>query len=298
MRTPRSRVASESKPRIDAALVRALLAEQFPAWAALGVQPVTPGGWDNRCFRVGEEILVRLPSDAAYSSQPAREHLWLPRLAPHLPLAIPVPMGLGQPGCGYPWPWSIRPWIEGRVVTSRAGTLGSDLGGFLAALHRVDATQGPVAGAHNFHRGGELRVYEPEVTRALVILEGRVDERRALHLWKTATSTRWDRAPVWVHGDLAPGNLLERAGTLAAVIDFGNLAVGDPACDAAIAWTWLEPRAREDFRAACDLDDATWLRARAWALWKGLIVAAGMAPTHAAEYAAPLEVVERCLAAA
>ena len=283
--------------KIDTALVRALLREQFPAWADLEVRPVVPGGWDNRSFRVGDGLVARLPSDAAYSAQPEKEARWLPRLAEHLHLAIPRPQALGRPGSGYPWPWSIHGWIEGSTVSSRGGALGRELGAFLSALHRIDAAQGPAPGTHNFHRGGDLRVYASEVARALVILEGRVDERRAKNLWTRATSTAWDRQPVWVHGDLAPGNLIERGGALAAVIDFGNLAAGDPACDAAIAWTWLEPEARADFRAALGLDEATWLRARAWALWKGLIVAAGLAPTQAIEYAAPLDVVERCLAA-
>ena len=260
------------------------------------MRPVIPGGWDNRSFRVGEELVARLPSRADYSAQPGKEARWLPHLAPHLGLAIPQPVALGRPAAGYPWPWSIHRWIEGKVVSSRDGALGRELGAFLHALHRVEAEQGPAPGAHNFHRGGELRAYEPEVARALVILEGRVDERRATTLWKKATSTAWNRPPVWVHGDIAPGNLLERDGALAAVIDFGNLAAGDPACDAAIAWSWLAPRAQADFRASLDRDEATWLRARAWALWKGLIVAAGLAATRAIEYADPLDVVERCLA--
>lgn len=276
--------------------MRALLREQFPAWADLDVRPVVPGGWDNRCFRVGDDRVARLPSDAAYASQPAREHRWLPRLAAHLPLAIPSPAALGRPGCGYPWPWSVHRWIEGTPLRGRGSAVGRGLGGFLAALHRIDADRGPAPGAHNFHRGGDLRAYDREVRRALSILEGRVDARRALALWERASGTRWVRPPLWVHGDVGPDNLLQSAGRLAAAIDFGNLAVGDPACDLAIAWTWLDDDGRRAFRAAAGLDEATWLRGRAWALWKALVVAAGLAPTTAREFAAPLEVVERCLA--
>jgi aminoglycoside phosphotransferase (APT) family kinase protein len=281
---------------IDAGLVRGLLREQLPRWAGLDVRPVHPGGWDNRCFRLGDELVARLPSSAAYAAQPLKEHRWLARLAPGLPLAVPSPLALGRPGCGYPWAWVVHRWIEGDVVSTRDGALGRELGEFLRALHRIEAAGGPEPGADNFHRGSDICVYGGELRRALVILEGRVDERAVTALWTSATRARWSRAPVWVHGDIAPGNLLERAGRLAGVIDFGNLAVGDPACDLAIAWTWLRGDARQDFRQALGLDEATWMRARAWALWKALVVAAGISPTTAIEYAAPLEVVERCLA--
>ena len=281
---------------IDAELVRGLLREQFPQWAGLDVSAVFPGGWDNRSFRLGHELVARLPSSASYATQPAKEHRWLPRIAPGLPLAVPSPVALGRPGCGYPWDWVIHRWIDGQVVSTRGGPIGRELGEFLRALHRIDASGGPQPGADNFHRGSDVSVYGGEFRRALVILEGRVDERAAMALWTRATQERWSRAPLWVHGDIAPGNLIEHAGHLAGVIDFGNLAVGDPACDLAIAWTWLRADARQDFQDVLGLDEATWLRARAWALWKAMVVAAGLSPTTAVEYAAPLDVVERCLA--
>jgi aminoglycoside phosphotransferase (APT) family kinase protein len=281
--------------KLDRELVRALLREQFPQWADLAIEPVRRGGWDNRSFRVGADLVARLPSHAAYAAQPPREHRWLPYLAPQLPLPVPAVVALGQPGCGYPWPWSVRRWIEGRALESRGAQVAASLGRFLAALQAIDAAGGPAPGAHNFHRGGELEAYSGEVRRALVILEGRVAEHAALALWNEAASTRRELPPAWVHGDVAPGNLLERDGRLAAVIDFGNLAVGDPACDLAIAWTWLEGPARDHFRAALAPDEATWLRGRAWALWKALVVAAGMSPTTAVEHSAPFSVVARCL---
>lgn len=281
--------------RIDASLARALLAEQFPEWAGLEVRPIEPGGWDNRSFRIGTELVARLPSERAYAAQVDKEHRWLPELAPRLPIAIPALVAKGQPGCGYEWPWSIREWIEGKALTSRSIETAIALGRFLAALQGIDTRGAPAAGEDNFHRGGSLDTYDAEVRRALVILEGRIDERKAMALWNEAIATRWSRAPAWVHGDIAPGNLLEDEGGLAAVIDFGNLAAGDPACDLAIAWTWLDGESRHAFRSTLDLDDATWLRGRAWALWKALIVASGLAPTNAREYAAPLEVIERCL---
>jgi aminoglycoside phosphotransferase (APT) family kinase protein len=129
----------------------------------------------------------------------------------------------------------------------------------------------------------------------LAILESTMDRRAVATLWKKALAARWHADPVWIHGDVSPGNLLLRSGRLNAVIDFGNLAVGDPACDLAIAWTWFDSDARKAFRSGLPQDDATWLRARGWALWKALVVAAGMSPTNAVEYAEPHRVVERCL---
>jgi aminoglycoside phosphotransferase (APT) family kinase protein len=285
---------------IDAQLVRALVREQFPPWADLDVRPLEPAGWDNRSFRLGEDLVARLPSGDAYAPQVDKEHHWLPRLAPHLPLTIPTPIAMGVPGSNYPWPWSIHRWIDGQSASGNPiddpSALARDLGGFLAALQVVDTAGGPAPGDHNFHRGDDLQVYDEEVDRALGILKNTVDHRAAGALWGKARATHWQDDPVWIHGDVSPGNLLLRSGRLAAVIDFGNLGVGDPACDLAIAWTWFDAHARKAFRSRLRLDEATWLRGRAWALWKALIVAAGMTRTNSVEYALPQQVIERCLA--
>ena len=286
--------------QIDATLARSLLSEQFPQWAHLDVCPVEAQGWDNRSFRVGEEFVARLPSAAPYATQVEKEQRWLPRLASHLPVAVPVPIAEGRPGHGYPWKWSIYRWIEGETLSSASGAhatvIARDLGKFLGALHRVDAVDGPAPGAHNFGRGDDLGIYDEEVSRALVILEGRIDIRAAIALWRRALGTRWNGRPVWIHGDVSPGNLLVRSRHLAAVIDFGNLAVGDPACDLAIAWAWFDENARNEFRAALELDEGTWLRGRAWALWKALIVAAGLSRTNAVEYRNPLAAISNTCA--
>ncbi len=285
---------------IDTTLVRKLLRDQFPRWADLDVRPIEPVGWDNRSFRLGEELVARFPSDEAYASQVEKEYRWLPRLAPHLPSAIPTPIAMGAPGPGYPWCWSIYDWIDGDAASSspRANPLlvATDLARFLGALQCIDQQGGPPPGTHNFHRGGDLRVYDDEVDRALAVLDGTIDRHAAGALWKKAVATRWRDEPVWIHGDVSPGNLLLRSGRLNAVIDFGNLGVGDPACDLAIAWNWFDVGARNEFRSALPLDEGTWLRGRAWALWKALIVAARMTRTNAVEYAKPLQVIERCLA--
>jgi aminoglycoside phosphotransferase (APT) family kinase protein len=151
--------ASVTPPvRIDRALVARLIRAQFPQWAGLPITPVEPGGWDNRTFRLGSRLSVRLPSAAHYAEKVAVEQRWLPRLAPHLPLPIPAPVAQGQPGEGYPWPWSVYEWLEGESVDQAQGVdpvrLALDLAGFLNRLRAVPPMDGPQPGAHNFWRGG------------------------------------------------------------------------------------------------------------------------------------------------
>ncbi|MCZ2816894.1 aminoglycoside phosphotransferase family protein [Modestobacter sp. VKM Ac-2984] len=276
-----------STPRIDVPLVRRLVESQFPEWAHLPVVPVRPGGWDNRAFRLGAEMLVRLPSAAAYAGQVDKEQTWLPRLAPRLPLPIPVPLGQGVPGAGFPWPWSVYRWLEGTDASAAPvadlSTFATDLAGFLAALQQVDPTDGPPAGSHSWFRGAPLSHYATETHAAIEALGDAIDGRVATAVWAAATATSWDRPPRWFHGDVAAGNLLVRDGQLAAVLDFGTCGVGDPACDLVVAWTLFSDRSRAAFRAGLDLDEGTWARGRAWALWKAVIVYAGAAETNAVE---------------
>ncbi|MGO4665397.1 aminoglycoside phosphotransferase family protein [Bosea sp. 2RAB26] len=264
---------------IGAGLVRRLIAAQFPAWADLPIEPIEPGGWDNRTFRLGDQMSVRLPSAAAYAPQVEKEHRWLPKLTPHLPLPIPVPIALGAPAEAYPWPWSVYRWLDGEPAATNPIAdlthLAHSLADFLVALQRIDATGGPAAGQHNFHRGGSLAVYDAETRSALSALGCRTDIAAAESVWAAALGSQWRGAPVWVHGDIALGNLLMRNGKLVAVIDFGSSGVGDPACDLTIAWTEFTGASRDMFRAALSLDDDTWARARGWALWKALITVAG-----------------------
>ena len=264
---------------IGVELVGRLIKAQFPQYATLALEAVQPGGWDNRTFRLGQELSVRLPSAERYVPQVEKEHRWLPRLAPHLPLPVPVPLAMGAPAEGYPWPWSIYRWLQGEPATigdiADLPALARSLGSFLAALHRVDASNGPAAGNHNFHRGGRLAVYDSETRAALTALTGRIDAASAAEVWEAALSSEWSGQPLWVHGDIASGNLLVKDGALCAVIDFGSSAVGDPACDLVMAWTAFSGDSRAAFRAELALDDNTWSRARGWALWKALITIAG-----------------------
>lgn len=262
-------------PEITSALVRRLIADQFPRWADLPVTPVAAGGWDNRTFHLGTTMTVRLPSAAAYAPQVDKEQRWLPVLAAHLPRPIPVPLALGRPGEGYPWPWSVYRWLEGETVApgrpADRPRLASDLSRFLGALQAVDATGGPPAGAHSFFRGASLQVYDAQTRQALAALADEVEVGAATAVWEAALQSPWSRPPVWFHGDVAAGNLLVREGRLAAVIDFGCAGVGDPACDLVAAWTLFWGESRRVFRAALPLDAATWARGRGWALWKALI---------------------------
>lgn len=262
---------------ISADQVRVLLSEQFPHWSHLPIAALE-GGWDNRSFRLGEDLLVRLPSAERYSAQVEKEQLWLPRLAPHLPCAIPQPVAKGKPAPDFPWNWSIYRWLEGETP-SGPGMAGNvkfalDLAAFLHVLHRIGTKGAPPAGNHNFHRGGSLTVYDAETRQSMRLLSDVIGDRDAAGIWEAALSSEWTMPPVWVHGDMAVGNLLVRDGALRAVIDFGNCAIGDPACDLVMAWTFFDEHARQAFRDAMALDAPTWTRARGWALWKSLITCA------------------------
>jgi aminoglycoside phosphotransferase (APT) family kinase protein len=271
------------KPTITTDLVRALIAEQFPRWSDLPVTPVPRQGWDNRTFRLGDQLSVRLPSAEGYVAAVEKENRWLPELAGHLPLPVPSPVAVGRPGAGYPYPWSVRQWLAGDTLEDAAAVdrlrLARDLGEFLTVLRQAPVS-GPPGGRHSFFRGCHPSAYADEVERALKDLGNAVDVRACRAVWAEAMDSSWESAPVWFHGDIAVGNLLVRDGRLAAVIDFGTCGVGDPACDLVIAWNTLVGAERAAFRDAVGLDRQTWRRARGWALWKALIMLAapGAAP--------------------
>lgn len=287
------------KPIIDNILVHRLVNTQFPQWKDLPIAPVAHGGWDNRTFHLGKHLLVRLPSAAEYAAKVAIEQEWLPKLAPQLPLPIPTPLAMGKPTADYPWHWSIYQWIEGETAATAPITNLDDftynLAQFLSALQQIDPTGGPQPGPHNFYRGGSLQVYDSQTRQALVILQHTIDVDTATKVWAAAFATSWHRSPVWVHGDVSVGNLLVKDGKLCAVIDFGGMAVGNPACDLAIAWTLFKGKSREIFRSTLKLDDDTWARGRAWTLWKALIVAAGLTETNAIESKRCRRIIEELL---
>ena len=285
---------------IDASLARQLVTTQFPQWKHLPITPVALGGWDNKTFHLGDDMTVRLPSAEAYAAQVEKEHRWLPRLAPSLPLPIPVPLAMGDPACGYPWRWSIYRWIKGEnAAIERIADLprfATMLGKFLVALQRIDPTGGPPPGPHNFYRGGPLAIYDEQSREAIAALADTIDGYGATAVWDAALGATWHGAPVWLHGDVAVGNLLVTSAELSAVIDFGCSGVGDPACDVTIAWTFFSGESRDAFRAALPLDHGTWLRGRGWALWKALITLAQIKKTDVVRAASMRRVIDTVLA--
>lgn len=278
---------SSEKAELDVEVVRHLVATQFPQWAQRSIRPVEVNGWDNNTFRLGDDMSVRLPSAEGYVLQVEKEQYWLPRLAALLPLPIPVPIAAGHPDASFPWPWSIYRWLDGEVATAASianmSEFATTLAHFLTAFHQVDATDGLPPGPHNYYRGGSLTVYDQETRNAIAHLEDDIDVTTATEVWEAAVRTEWSAPPVWVHGDVSPGNLLVKDGRLSAVIDFGCLGVGDPACDLAIAWTFFSGESREAFQEGLRLDGETWARGRGWALWKTLIVLAGQCKTNAVQ---------------
>ncbi|MEU4420088.1 aminoglycoside phosphotransferase family protein [Actinoplanes sp. NPDC024001] len=269
----------DGRAGIDAALVKRLIAAQFPRWADLPVAPVAVDGWDNRTYRLGDDMTVRLPTAAGYVAAVAKENEWLPRLAPQLPVAIPQVLAAGIPGEGYPFPWSVRAWLPGETaVPERIADLpefARSVAAFLLALQACDTTGGPAGGEHSWFRGCSPRHYADQVYRDLRNLAGHIDTARAAEVWQAALAADWRGRPVWFHGDIAPGNLLVVDGKLSAVIDFGTSGVGDPACDLVIAWTVFHGDSREAFRETVAQDESTWARARGWALWKAMLVLGG-----------------------
>ncbi len=256
----------------DSGLVRRLLAAQFPQWADLPIAPLPSSGTDHAIYRLGDDLAVRLPRIQWATAQAGKEFVWLPRLAPHLPLALPQPLALGRPGEGYPWAWSVYRWLEGE---SAALELLDDLCGsarelahFLHALQALPTQGAPRADPEtSTSRGLPLATRDAATRQAIAALSDRLEAAAALKVWQAALDApTWAGAPVWFHGDLLSGNLLVRRGRLSAVIDFGGLGVGDPACDLMIAWSLFSGESREAFRAALPLDDAAWARGRGHAL--------------------------------
>jgi aminoglycoside phosphotransferase (APT) family kinase protein len=278
---------------IDPALVRRLLAEQQPDLADLPLTELA-NGWDNVLYRLGDDLVVRLPRRRLAAELVLNEQRWLPVLAPRLPLAVPVPVRVGRPSGEYPWSWSIQPWIPGRAAAVSPDLDGPaaarDLGRFLAALHRPAPADAPA----NPYRGGPLAERREATDERLARFADRLDVDDLRRRWERALAAPpWSGPPMWIHGDLHAHNLLADRGRLVAVIDFGDITAGDPATDLAVAWSLLEPADHEAFRRAADrrepgadarpIDDAMWHRAEGWALSVGLAILAHSADGPAME---------------
>jgi len=248
---------------ITEGLVRRLLAAQFPRWADRPLRELPASGTENIMFRLGDDLVVRMPRLPGAAAVIRKEHRWLPWLAPRLPLPIPSPVGLGEPGEGFPLAWSVYRWLPGHHDISDLSDTATRLGAFVAALHRVPIPPD----APKAYRGGSYAGSDEEVRIAVRDL-GVPD---ALTVWEEALSLPAPgKRQVWLHSDLLPPNLLTRDGRLSAVIDFGCAGVGDPASDLMPAWAVFDAASRPVFRAQLDADDLTWERGRAWALLFGL----------------------------
>jgi aminoglycoside phosphotransferase (APT) family kinase protein len=247
-------------------LLQRLVEEQFPQWSDLTVRRVEAFGTDHHLYRLGDDLVARLPIIGWAVDQARSDERWLPVLAPHLPVALPVPLAVGEPGHGYPFPWAVVPWIPG--TTPDEGTdrvaLARDLAGFVRALHAVDASDGPPKTGTS--RGTPLAGLDDGVRSTLAASVALADiADRVLAVWEEAVAApAYDGPPVWIHGDLMTGNLLVQDGRLSAVIDWGGLGTGDPAPDLCPAYWLFDGAIRAEYVAAVGYDDATLRRARGW----------------------------------
>lgn len=254
----------EDEVLVDENTVRALLRDQFPQWADQRLRRIADSGTDNAIFRLGGELGIRLPRIRWAESQIEKECRWLPELATHLPVAVPVPLAEGRPGHGYPFPWLVYPWLKGASLDQASvdawADLADDIAGFVLALQQVSPERGPSP----TRRGTPMAQYDEAVRWGIEQLAGVIDVVRAKHVWHSALEVGdWPEEPVWVHGDLLPGNILVSEGRLSGIIDWNCAGVGDPACEAMMAWS-LPQSARHRYRSALGLDDASWARARGW----------------------------------
>jgi aminoglycoside phosphotransferase (APT) family kinase protein len=250
---------------LDDALVQRLLTGHFPDLVDLPIALVHSTGTVNAIFRIGDSLCARLPRLEEGAESLKREWTWLPRIAPFVPLKIPKPVALGKPTVEYPYPSAVYDWVEG--VPYEANLVGDerqaalDLTHFILELRKVDIKGAP--------RGGRLPLNElDQVTReSIEACRGEIDTVGAAEAWAQAlTAPVWDGVPVWIHADLLKSNLLVQDGRLCAVIDFGSVGIGDPAMDVVPAWSVFSKDGRKTFRHAMDVDDATWRRARGYAL--------------------------------
>jgi aminoglycoside phosphotransferase (APT) family kinase protein len=257
---------------VDEPLVRALLRAQFPRWTSLPLRLVELQGTDHTIYRLGDELVVRMPIMEYCTHQAVKEARWVPFLAPQVPLELPMPVAMGAPGEGYPWAWSIVRWIEGERATREnlAPEAAIDLARFIRALQACDPTGGPPAGASTGGRGVSLSLWVERVAPWIAKLDDTPFIRAALEVWADALAApEWDRPATWFHGDLS-GNLIARDGRLVGAIDSGY-GIGDPACDLMPGWTLFRGATRRAFFDEVALDEATIRRSRAFAVGPALI---------------------------
>lgn len=258
----------EGEISVSDATVHRLLADQFPAWSSETLTRLPPSGTDNQLFRLGDDLLIRMPRINWAAAEAERQHYWLPRLAEHLTLPIPAPIALGEPGEDYLWHWTVVPWFEGATPT--AETFDPDewavsLAAFVCELRAVPAMDAPLK---TEGRGAPLESLDEWVRTWTARADpAEVDRDAVLAVWRDALDApAWDGDPVWFHGDLHDGNLLVRNGRLSAVIDWGAAGRGDPAVELNAMWGYLPWVASELYREKVGLDEAAYRRSRGYAL--------------------------------
>jgi aminoglycoside phosphotransferase (APT) family kinase protein len=256
-------------------LVRRLVDTQFPQWAGLPLGRVQPDGTDHAIFRLGDELSVRLPRVGGSESSDSKQLEWLPKLAPVLPVEIPVPLAQGEPAGDYPWHWEIHTWVEGEMLPVEqidAVQAARDLAALVGALRVIDPAGAPPG------RGVPLAERDKSFREWLPKFSG---DRIVLAEWEQALAApQWEGPPVWHHGDLDMRNWLVRDGRISGVIDWSEMGVGDPAVDVMVAWKLHSPDARDAFRDALPVDDATWARARGWVIWQAVAALAYYTPQN------------------
>ena len=256
---------------VDDALALSLITSQFPAYAGAPLHRVQSAGTDHTIHRLGEDKAARFPRIATAAAQAERDYRWLRPLAPHLSLAVPMPIAVGEPALGYPFRWSLCEWLDGEDAHLRPphdlGRAATTLARFVRSLRNAPLPQDYPTGG----RGGPLSERDAQTRAAIAQLPGLIDTDSAIRVWETLAAPVWRGAPVWLHGDIHSGNRIVSRGEVTGIIDFGCLTTGDPATDLMIAWSMLDEPARRIFRAEIDVDNPTWLRGRGWALSWALI---------------------------
>lgn len=268
--------------KIDEIIAQKLITEQFPEFKNFEITSVKTQGHDNRTYKVGHDFLIRLPTAQRYASSIEKEQIWLPQFAPYISTIIPKPIRLGKPTSYYPYPWSIYTYIKGESANNvslqdlNLPIIAEQVAQFLKELAAINTKNGPLPGPNNFYRGGRLDFYYKQTQAALQKLSTYFDVTAYEQLWHQAVQNRWLCNPVWIHGDMSPGNIIIENKQLKAVIDFSGIAVGEPSCDLVMAWTFFDETSKQIFKENLNYENNIWENGRAWALWKSLITLADM----------------------
>lgn len=256
---------------INNKIVRQLLTQQFPEFTHLKLESVYPEGTDNKLYKLGDDKVIRMPRMERSAINIKKESQWLSQLVPLLPIAIPEPLAQGQPSINYPFPWLICQWLEGRNPDKENelnyDQAAVDLGNFIVSMQKINFPDAPACS-----RGQPLSTRDQETRKSIKLLDNTFNIGLLTKIWESLLTTpKWQGRPTWIHGDLHPGNLLSQSGRITAVVDFGSVGVGDPACDLMAAWTLLTTETRENFRTIIQADDPTWRRGCGWALHFGIV---------------------------